>query len=256
MNDNPYSPPNASNDQPGSLYRRFVPKWNLLDWSVLIVVLAILVALLLPAAHRGGPTARRVLCRSNLKQIMVALNNYHDAYGSLPPPYTVDASGQPLHSWRTLILPWIDQESLYKTIDLSKPWNDPANAIAFNTPMPAFHCASDPSDGKLTTYQAIVGSGAGFEITCIRKLTDFTDGTVNTLLVVEVDPSRAVHWMSPFDHGYEFLLTVEPKTKLIHPAGSHVALADGTVRFMSNTLDLQKRQALISIAGGESVSDW
>ena len=51
-------------------------------------------------------------------------------YKALPPAYTVDADGRPLHSWRTLILPYLEQEPLYQTIDLSKPWNDPANAKA------------------------------------------------------------------------------------------------------------------------------
>ena len=75
---------------------------------------------------------------NNLKQIALALLNYEQAHHALPPAYTVDAQGRPLHSWRTLILPYLDQESLYQTIDLSKPWNDPANAKALETSLPFF----------------------------------------------------------------------------------------------------------------------
>ena len=78
----------------------------------------------------------------NLKQIELALFNYESTYHALPPAYTVDAEGNALHSWRTLILPYLDQTQLYEKIDLSKPWNDPVNAEAFNTRVPVFQCPS------------------------------------------------------------------------------------------------------------------
>ena len=96
-------------------------------------IIALLIALLLPAIRSAGPAARRAQCVNNLKQIALALHNYEQAHKALPPAYTVDAKGRPLHSWRTLILPYLEQEPLYQTIDLSKPWNDPANAKALET---------------------------------------------------------------------------------------------------------------------------
>ena len=80
-----------------------------------------------PEANRAGPPC-----------------NYEQAYNALPPAYTVDANGRPLHSWRTLILPYLEQESLYQTIDLSKPWNDPANARAVETAFPSFDALRRP----------------------------------------------------------------------------------------------------------------
>src|SRR5437016_2000216 len=96
-----------------------------------LAIFMLLIALLIPATRSSArPAARRAQCVNNLKQIAQALLNYEQAYGALPPAYTVDAKGRPLHSWRTLILPYLEQEPLYRTIDLSKPWNDPANVRA------------------------------------------------------------------------------------------------------------------------------
>ncbi len=77
---------------------------------VFLVCSGILAGLLLPAVQAAREAARRVQCSNNLKQIGLALHNYNAAYKSLPPPYTVDANGQKLHSWRTLILPFIEQK--------------------------------------------------------------------------------------------------------------------------------------------------
>src|SRR5262245_61477503 len=106
---------------------------------------AVVVALMLPAVRRSREPARRTQCKNYLKQIGLALHNYLEDYHALPPAFTVDAYGQPLHSWRTLILPYLDQRLLYETIDLSKPWNDPANAEAFNTALEIYRCPSATS---------------------------------------------------------------------------------------------------------------
>src|SRR5436190_1151666 len=107
---------------------------------VVLSIIVILIALLLPAPRSTRPAGRRMQCNNNLRQIALALLNYEQAYKSLPPAYTVDAKGRPLHSWRTLILPYLEQEPLYRTIDLSKPWDDPANAKALETKLPVFRC--------------------------------------------------------------------------------------------------------------------
>src|SRR5204863_3233790 len=73
---------------------------------------AVLIALLLPPVSRGREGARRSQCKNNLKQIALALRQYEAEYHALPPAYTVDADGKPLHSWRTLILPYLDQVPL------------------------------------------------------------------------------------------------------------------------------------------------
>src|SRR5690606_31743937 len=122
-----------------------------------------------------GP-ARGAQCLNNLKNIGLAVLNYEAAYGALPPAYTVDAEGQPLHSWRTLLLPYLDQASLYERIDLSKPWDDPANAVAFETIIEVYQCPNLNPESNLTTYAAMVGPDACFLPTESRRLDEIIDG--------------------------------------------------------------------------------
>ncbi|MBC8288680.1 MAG: DUF1559 domain-containing protein, partial [Planctomycetes bacterium] len=76
---------------------------------VTLAILAILTALFLPATRTPREASRRSQCKNNLKQIGIALHNYHEDHGAFPPAYTMDANGQPLHSWRTLILLYLAQ---------------------------------------------------------------------------------------------------------------------------------------------------
>ncbi|MEZ6081865.1 MAG: DUF1559 domain-containing protein [Pirellulaceae bacterium] len=105
-----------------------------------IVIVVLLIGLLLPATRAARPAAYRMQCSNNLKQIALALRNYETSYHAFPPAATFDSSGNPLHSWRTLILPFLEQNALYDSIDLSKPWDDPANAKAYASSVPVYHC--------------------------------------------------------------------------------------------------------------------
>lgn len=78
---------------------------TLVELLVVLSIVAVLIALLLPATRSARPAAHRAMCVNNLRQIALALHNYEQVCKCLPPAYTVDASGRPLHSWRTLILP-------------------------------------------------------------------------------------------------------------------------------------------------------
>ena len=91
-----------------------------ITWLMLLGIGLLLVGLLVPATRSAGPAARRAQCVNNLKQIALALSQYEQTYQALPPAYTVDAKGKPLHSWRTLILPFLEQSELYKKIHLPK----------------------------------------------------------------------------------------------------------------------------------------
>ena len=107
--------------------------YSLIELPVAVAAIAIIAVLsLLAIASNRGVGARaaseRAERRSNLKQIGIALAQYADDHGRYPPAFTVDADGRPLHSWRTLILPSFDQAALAAKIDLSTPWDSPANA--------------------------------------------------------------------------------------------------------------------------------
>ncbi|RLS40198.1 MAG: DUF1559 domain-containing protein [Planctomycetota bacterium] len=192
-----------------------------------------------------------------MKQIGLALYNYHEVYKEFPPAYTVDEHGKPLHSWRTLILPFIDQQMLYQKIDLSKPWDDPTNAEAFKTVVPVYQCPSVKPEPSMTTYLAVTGDN-----TCLRparslKQEEVTDGTNKTLAVVDVNPKHAVHWMSPHDADLVLLLGLsQEKDSLQHTGGYHTLLFDGSVRFLSINIQESIIRALVSATGNEEVGEF
>ena len=119
--------------RPGSKNDASAPRqgFTLVELLVVIGIIVVLIALLLPAVRFSTAAGRRSDCSNKLKQIALALRAYEARFHALPPAYTVDADGKPLHSWRTLILPFLERIDVYRRIDLSKPWNDPANAEAF-----------------------------------------------------------------------------------------------------------------------------
>lgn len=254
MAENPYASPVSDSElqEPKKRWRFTV--W---DFLAVCVIIAILFALLMPEPRIASSGGRRSHCKNNLKQIALALHNYHDAYGTLPPAYTVDADAKPLHSWRTLILPYLDQSTLYESIDLSKPWNDPANAEAFKTLPTIYRC---PSSSTLpaghTSYLGSFGNDACFRPTEPRQFSEITDGTANTLMVIEVPQDRAVHWMSPQDADFMMVMSLRSSGKLAHTGGTQVALADGSVRFLSDNIDPQTLLALFTVAGGETVGEF
>jgi type II secretory pathway pseudopilin PulG len=220
-----------------------------LEICIIVVIILILIALLLPPQHRGRSreAARRTQCRNNLKQIALALFNYEITYHALPPAYTVDAEGNAMHSWRTLILPYLDQTGLYEKIDLSKPWNDPVNADAYNTPVPFFQCPSIAVKDNYTTYLAVVGSNNCFRPNEPRKLSAITTDHDETLMVIEVPAENSVHWMSPSDADERLILGFGPKTKFAHPGGTNAAVVDGRVRFIEATMPASELRAKIGI---------
>ena len=253
MSENPYATPTPIREIVGRKKRQPFTVWEFLT---VCFILAVLAALLLPATRSARPAARRTQCKNNLKQIALALHNYHDTYGSLPPAYTIDANGKPLHSWRTLILPYLDQTALYESIDLSKPWNDSANAEAFKSFPASYSCPSSTLPAGHTSYLASIGNDACFRPTEPLTFSEITDGTANTLMVIEVPQDRAVHWMSPRDADVAVVMSFRSSGKLAHTGGTQAALADGSVRFLSDHIDPGTLRALVTIAGGETVGEY
>ncbi len=218
-----------------------------------LAVLLLLGAMLLPNVRSVPEAGRRNSCQLNMKQIALALRNYEAEYGVLPPAYTVDAEGRPLHSWRTLILPYLAEGPLYDSIDLSKAWDDPVNADARQAYVDAYLCPSLQGPDSHTTYLAVVTPDSYLRAAEPRKLADITDRTASTLLVIEVDEDHAVEWMAPVDADESLVLSLGPGSKFDHAGGSHAAFADGHVSFLqwSDELSAGLRRAMISIAGND-----
>jgi uncharacterized Fe-S cluster protein YjdI len=229
-------------------------------FMALFVCGGILVALLLPAVQAAREAARRMQCSNNLKQVALAMHNYHDTYKAFPPAYTVDADGNKLHSWRTLLLPYLDQAPLYDQIDLNKPWDAPENQAIAETVIPTYTCPSDPDGTKpYTDYMVIVGAGAIFDGNQQCLMADITDGTSNTILVVEVK-GQQVPWMEPTDLSLDQMQMAinsgptEPGS--YHPGGFQAALADGSVRFITATIDPTMLRNLITRGDGQVVGGF
>ena len=226
---------------------------------VLLGIILVGIAFLMPAirSNRGNRVAaRRTQCVCNMKQIALALHNYEQEYGALPPAYTVDAASRPLHSWRTLILPYCGQEqqTLCQSIDLTKAWNDPANSQARESATPTiYRCPEATSPPNTTSYLAIVAPGGCFLPDQPRRLAEITDGTVNTLMVIEVDDDHAVSWMAPVDADEALVLGFGPSSPAHHAGGVNASFVDGRIRFLKNTILSPIRRAMISIAGNEKV---
>lgn len=227
--------------------------------------------LLLPGVSSARDAARRISCRNNMKQIALALHNYADAYGSLPPAYIADENGKPMHSWRVLILPFLEMQPLYNAYDFTEPWNGPNNRKLLNTRVLEYECPSADVETppQETQYFAIVDPRTAWPNTEGAKLDDFTDGTDKTLLVIEAH-GRGVHWMEPKDLSLTVAIRLlSPETDPRSMAHGHeddfftytwrgirgTVCADGHTRELGVSPDRAHIEALFTRAAGDGTGD-
>lgn len=303
--------------------------FTLVELLVVIAIIGILVALLLPAIQAAREAARRTQCSNNLKQLAVALHNYHDSYNSFPPAVTGDGRRA---TWFLRIMPFVEMGTVYDEInwtDSSPIWNRAVLRPLMETRFAAIMCPSDTKAesrkprGFYANYMANFGTvrfyhpnivvqglspnGDGvFYADSYTKFAGITDGTSNTLLLGEILISPAIG--DSFNSGtYEargciwdgdsgggvFSARAEPNTgtpdmfaycktstdpywqaytpcrgpagganiarhiaaRSLHPGGVQVALADGSVRFISNTIESWRPEALLGHNGNWD-SNW
>jgi Protein of unknown function (DUF1559) len=198
--------------------------------------------------------ASRSRSLNNLKQIGLAMHNYHDVNGHFPGDI-LGPGGKPLLSWRVQILPYIEQDNLYKSLDLTKAWDDPVNARVLDKMPDVFRVYDRDPKNKGTTYwqmptMAQLPAGPrSFHIPGHPlKIGDITDGTSNTLMVVEA--TDAVPWARPGDLTFD--PTKAPKLGDPERKRALVVLGDGSVRNLklAKMTDEQLR-ALMTVNGGE-----
>jgi prepilin-type processing-associated H-X9-DG protein len=216
-----------------------------------IATIGVLVALLLPAVQAAREAARRSQSVNNLKQIGLAMHNYHDVYKTFPARANFGKEGKPLLSWRVHILPYIEQQGLYREFHLDEPWNSEHNKKLIPRMPAIYQNPSSPPRPGMAHYLGVSGKGFFFDGTKGRKLSDITDGTSNTLMVVEVDPDRAVTWTKPDDWQFSAAKPLAGLGKA-HPGGFNALMTDGSVRFISTSIDQKTFRALLTIAGGEA----
>lgn len=231
-----------------------------IELLVVVIIIFIIILLLLPATRRSREPARRTQCKSNLRNLMLALHNYHDEHGHFPPAFTTDKKGNRLHSWRTLLLPYLEQGELYGRVDLSKPWNHPANAAIRETEVSVFRCPSAAIERCQTCYVGAMGPSAFFKPDgTTRRMRDLADGTSYTIAITEIPREKTIHWMDPSDDfSLAFLtqstgmFTGNGQTSS-HHGGFQVAMSDGSVRLVSHNASPELRTAMTTIDGGEDI---
>ena len=168
----------------------------------------------------------------------------------------MDENGDPLHSWRVLILPFLGEESLYDSIDLSKPWDHPVNAAARGATVPAYRCPGLDHSPEMTTYLAVVGEDCVFNTSAPRTLDEITDGTSKTIAIVEASRDRAVHWMSPRDINADEVLSFSVDSAMSHGDAMMAVFLDVHTRHFSLDQESKKQiRAMLTISGGEEDYD-
>ena len=233
----------------------------------------------------------RAQSETNLRQIAIALHNFHDAYGYFPPAVIRGPDGEPWHSWRVLILPYLEETDLFDQYRFDEPWDGPNNKrlleripsvyqdpVYGDTVEPYTHYAviAGPEGDDVPPHLQTTFPGKGVQITDLENgvggalregqsdsrssLTDLSDGTMNTILAGTIDPERRIPWMKPEDVVFQEGFPppgagdgfAAPHREGSEAAGLFV-FADASVRAISVTVDPEVFRAMMTRAGGEQV---
>lgn len=266
--------------------------FSLVELIVVVSIISVLLALLLPAVQQAREAARSIQCRNHLKQIGLALHNYHDVHGSFPIGNVPGSN----FAFQAMILPQLDQAPLYAMMNFNAPscfnWKSqlPALADPGRILVPVYVCPSDPNAGRQavtstglylpTDYLGVSGSMPvefdGLLYSGSRtSFRDICDGASNTMMAGE----RGIPAL--LDHGWPICAygvdgdgdTDNVLTTFYgldagrddsfhnmhfwsyHPQVAHFVFADGSVKSLSYNFDLNTLHALSTAAGGEVVSN-
>ena len=242
-----------------------------LQWFLITVALFVSALLLLPALEQARSSARRLQCKNNLHRFGIALHNYHDDYGVFPPAVTRNESGQPMHSWRVLLLPYVDQIGLFSQYKLDEPWDSPHNRQLADQMPPIYRCPSHPHHGDgsgrtLTSYVAVVGDESAWMEEGSRSLEDFGDHAASTVQLTEWAGVQ-IPWTEPRDLSVEEARTplgrrLAPNDWPGHPPREdyfyeyepswHVAFADGSVKAFGHSIEPDVWASLLRLKTGST----
>ncbi len=207
-------------------------------------------SVMLPAIAAARAAALRTQSANNLKQLLLALHNYHDTYNHLPPVVIRDATTGVERSWRVEILPYLEGgQELFNQYRKDESWDSPAN-LAVLKQMPAVFAFPGNLASADTPYQAIASQDGGLTLTDEGKPPRFlntTDGTSNTVFLVETKPM--VPWTKPID----VMETVQVRAVAMHKGGFQAGFGDGSVRFIANSIDQAIWTALTTRSGAEVI---
>jgi hypothetical protein len=211
-----------------------------------VIALGIFAALMFPAVRAARTAARRAQRANNLKQIGLALHNFHDVYQRLPLAVHSDEEGRPLSSWRFHVLPYV-RAIMQHHFDSDLRWDDPAQQGLTNEPDGVYCFRTDrPSPERLhTNVVAITGPGTAFDGDRECRLEEIDSDTV---LAIEVAES-GTHWAAPGD-----LSVDEADASILEGLDGHgvlVLFADGEVWFVPSDASFEDLKKFFTIDGAQ-----
>lgn len=242
-------------------------------------------AVRLPAAlgMDAATAARYVQSTANLMKIGTALHDFHEKYGHFPPAAVYGPDGKPWHSWRVLVLPYLEEKSLYDLYKFEESWDGPNNRKLLER-MPSVY--RDPVHGEsedyFTHYAAASGPGTAFpsegkhfngnakdlfdhlkETSGTKRISDISDGLGNAILVGSISPDRRIPWMKPEDVTFSDTFPLPGQRgsfaapyKIHNGMGGVFLLAGGLAGGIRNDIDLQYWRNLIEIGDGRNTPGY
>lgn len=317
--------------------------FSLVELLVVLGIIGLLLAITIPAVQAVRESGRKLTCQNNLRQVVLGIANHESAKGALPSLYNAPPMTRRqnildefhYHSWRTVLLPQIEQSVLYDQCDLQKFATDPANQPAINVEVSTFLCPSAtptnhmvpdiyaPPAADGTPSLQVIGTAARSDYEVLggvnfkpsgtvdlqnvkfgawgeprsynpfpaknpyrqARLRDLSDGQSNTILVAERagrpdwyrkdepvdaypydDPNSGMdHHQAAWGISTHFWWLIFWQDQGIndsnsngiysfHPHGAHTSLADGSVRFLPESIDQETLNALVTRAGGDVVA--
>jgi hypothetical protein len=237
----------------------------MIDFLVVVFVMSIAFGL----GEQREPADVTIACRGNLARIALALHAYHEANGSFPPAFVADETGRPMHSWRVLILPYLNEHRLYNSYRFDEPWDGPHNRRLERRIPKVYQCPNWPNYGDPLApdhtmgYFAVVGQWTAWPGPTSGSLEGITDGPESTVLLVE--DSNRVSWLAPVDLSLEDALRRFPSSKSTGPhrvvryftelqSCRTAVFADGHPALLREGLSAQVWSDLLSARDGSSVS--
>ena len=261
--------------------------FSLVELLVVIAVIGLLISLLLPAVQAAREAARRLGCSNNLHQVGIGLQSFHDSFkrfpeGGVEMRMLVSPEGDPLYpngrqlAWSAYILPYLELKSLSDRIDFKKAFDSTENAAAAAEIIPTYLCPSVSRQSYLVEGRGACDYGGIYGERIVSsnnpprgimlygqtvRIRDITDGTAHTLMISEDCQCKSMQWingLNVFDVAYAIntapAFENDPRSK--HPGGVNGLMADGSVRFLCNELDLKTLAAICTRNGGEPVGDF
>ena len=209
--------------------------------------------LLKPAMMEARKAAEATKKRNNLKQIGLAFHNYHDVNTKFPGAGR-SADGKAGLSWRVHLLPFLDQAPLYNQFNFDEAWDSDQNKALIEK-MPAIFKVDGVTEAGKTSLHVFTGAGAPFANDATPGIASFTDGTSNTILVVQAGPDTADIWTKPGGLDFDPKNPIKALGTLVEDV-FNVLLTDGSVRRVNKTIPAETLRHLIEHQDGQAVGDF